>query len=354
MKLLQKILFAFIFISVIASIPDYQVLHARIKPSSISTLHFGKLIPEGTLPPGIQTAHVGLYGVNVYDLNVRENTYRLSGYLWLRWKGDIDPFKGLEFTNLVENWSLVKTTLLPAPKILADGSKYQIMHFEGRFYQPFDLTNYPLDRQTLSLYIENSQLTYDELRYIQDPDSNGYDYRLYIPGWEILGLSTQTYLHDYRSDFGEIGSASASRFSTLQFAFTLDRQINYFIWKMLVPLFVVLLTNWLALLLNPILVEVRTAMPATVLLTLVFMQKSAMEAIPECPSLVLVDKIYLLGYVFVVLTLMQVVTVHAYLYKNNDSPESVARMIKFDKISVVFQLITFICVMAVLLMQVYK
>ena len=43
------------------------------------------------VPPGATPVTVGVYLVNAYDVNISANTYYLSGYLWMRWRGDIDP-----------------------------------------------------------------------------------------------------------------------------------------------------------------------------------------------------------------------------------------------------------------------
>ena len=56
--------------------------------------------------PGAQPVYVGFYGLNVYDISTSSNTFYASGYLWLRWSGDIDPVSTLEFANLVEDWGM--------------------------------------------------------------------------------------------------------------------------------------------------------------------------------------------------------------------------------------------------------
>ena len=50
-----------------------------------------QLRTEVEVPPGATPVTVGVYLVNAYDVNISANTYYLSGYLWMRWRGDIDP-----------------------------------------------------------------------------------------------------------------------------------------------------------------------------------------------------------------------------------------------------------------------
>jgi len=342
-------------ISILFIMPIILFCNRTIKAEESShgnnmTLHVnqtrGKLLPLDTLPSNAKQVIVGFYGVNIYDLSIRSNTYHMTAYIWLRWKGDFNPVKSLAFTNLVEDWSLTRKILMDSPKVLPDGSKYQIMRIEGRFFQPFDLRSYPLDKQKLELSVENPTFSYDEVIYIPDMSDTGYDAGLLIPGWEITGLDADSYLHDYGTNFGQTGT-KISQFSLVKFSFELKRNINFFIWKLMLPLSIVLMTNWLALILKPTWIEVRTAMPATALLTTVFMQQAALEAIPECPTLVLIDKIYVLSYVFVVLTLLQIIWVNTHIDEN--SPVSIARMVKIDKISFVTQITGFLISIALLL-----
>ena len=39
--------------------------------------------------------HVGLYGTNVYELSFEDNTFYFSGYVWMRWKGDLIGVPGV-------------------------------------------------------------------------------------------------------------------------------------------------------------------------------------------------------------------------------------------------------------------
>ena len=107
----------------------------------------GQLSPAGAPASTAQVVKIGFYPVSVYELDMGSNTYYVDMYVWLRWKGNIDPTGSLEFANMVEEWGKQVENLQSEPKVLPDGSKYQIMKVEGRFVQAFDLIDFPLDRQ---------------------------------------------------------------------------------------------------------------------------------------------------------------------------------------------------------------
>ena len=319
-----------------------------------SSTQFGRIsgtfAPLTEAPQSEKQVTVGVYINNVYDLSIASNTYYLSGYLWMRWQGDFDPTATLELTNAVEDWGLTETLLAETPQVLPDGSNYQVFRIQGRFFQPFDLQNYPLDKQELALYVEDSAETIDKISYIPDTQSAGYDVRLLIPGWNVKNLNANMYAHDYGTDLGETGVETASKYSALKFSLQLDRVQNLFVWKLLLPLLIVLLTNWLALLLKPHMIEVRTAMPATALLTTVFLQQASLDAIPQVSTLVLMDKIYALSYVFIILTLIQIIWVNTHVEAEN--PTNVKRMKWVDATSFGAQIIVFSALLAWLILSV--
>ncbi len=354
MELFQRLSTLFMLLLVImisgVNIAAAKKIPSRVTPLSITKSTQGTLIASDTPVEGAKLVTVGIYGINIYNMDVRSNTYHITAYLWMRWKGDYDPVESLDFVNGVEDWGLVKKVIMKEPELLSNGEKYQVIRIDGVFFQPFDLKNYPLDKQELSLYLENSSDTYDKIFYVPDRVSSGYDVGLIVPGWKVNGLTSKSYIHDYGTDFGETGVTRASKYSVVKFAFHVDREVNVFLLKLFIPLLIVLMTNWFSLILKPTYIEVRTTMPATALLTLVFLQKSAMDAIPECPSLVLMDKIYLLAYLCIVVTLLQIIWVNVYM--DRESPESIQKMIKIDRISFIAQILSFVVVFVGLMLQI--
>ena len=307
----------------------------------------GKLTPLGTPNPSAQRVTVGLYVINVYDINLSSQTYYLTGYVWMRWQGENDPTGSLDFTNAVEEVVLVRKNLYEKPLVLEDGSYYQAMRIQGCFSQPFDLTNYPLDKQKLILLIENSANA-DKVVFLPDTDASGYDQNLMAPGWNITSLQMESLLHDYGTNFGN--PADPGTYSALRFALDLTRVQNLFIWKLMLPLVIVLFTNWLALTLSPTRVDVRTAMPATALLTTVFLQQASLSAIPQVASLVLMDKIYAAAYGVIVLTFARIIWDNTHI--KEEDVQAVRQMHRTDLISLALQVVGFVLVTSVMVWSV--
>ena len=98
----------------------------EIQAAAIQPIHANAMVlPLTKIAPGAERVTVGIYPTTVYELSVESSTYFLRAYVWLRWKGGIDPTSSLEFTNVVDQWSLTRTNILEKPQALADGSQYQ-------------------------------------------------------------------------------------------------------------------------------------------------------------------------------------------------------------------------------------
>jgi hypothetical protein len=340
----------------IASVAVVLVLGTLIATSTSSNQNAevfnpiaGELVAADAPAVGGNAVDVGLYGTNVYELSLPDNTFYFSGYVWLRWSNpDLDPVSGLEFVNAVETWGLMLTPLTESPEQLANGDFVQTLSVQGRFYKSFKLNDYPLDRQTLSIMLEDTTNTIDAIQYRADNEKSGLDPNFRVQGFEVLGLSAQNYEHSYGTDFGYTGTDAAQVYSTLEFQIQVERNPNLFIWKLLFPLLLVLITNWLTLLINPTHVEVRTAMPATALLTTVFLQQTALESISQTSVLVLMDKVYLVAYAAIVVTLIQVIRDNFKVKTASD--EEVSSVHAADKVSLVIQVTVSVVALAALIL----
>ncbi len=277
--------------------------------SQAESIQKGSLRPQEQPPATAQIVKIGFYPVSVHQLDVANSTYYIDTYVWLRWKGEIDPTKTIEFVNMVEDWARQLSFLLPKPKQQADGSFYQIMRLEGRFNQPFSLSDYPLDQQRLSIKVEDQTYGIDRLAFVIDTKDSGVGDLVRIPGWNLEGWKAETFAHDYQTDFGDKDTPQV--YSMARFSIQISRPVSFFFWKLLLPLFMVIVAAIAALLIRPQLLGERAALPAAALLSAIFLQKSYSDSLPDLGYLVLMDQIYLIAYPLIILTLIRVI--YAYL-----------------------------------------
>ena len=295
--------------------------------SALQTVRKGAYTPVAAPPAGAQQVTVGMYPVAVYDLDLSSNTFYADAYVWMRWTGEIDPTATVEFTNMVEEWGKLQDPLMEEPKTLPDGSKYQQLRVEGRFVQPFSLADYPLDRHTLSLKIEDTTHGVNELAYVIDKKDSGVSESLQIPGWQLAGWRGETFEHAYGMNFGEM--EQPSNYSVASFDMVIQRPLSFFLWKLMLPLVIVVLAALVALLVNPQAIDARLALPLGALLSAIFLQKSYADTLPDLGYLVYMDKIYLLAYPLILVVLIR--SVQAFMTSGNPSEVEVQQMLRVDR-----------------------
>lgn len=308
--------------------------------------------PQATKGNAPEVVEVGVWPTVIYNLDVHSNTFYMTAYVWFIWRGEIDPTQTVEFTNNVESWGLTKMKTYPKPITFPDGRHYQSMRIEGRFFQPFSLLRFPLENHTVSLSIEDNTYAADKLLYRFDQRHSGLDSGLTIPGWTVQSWKGREGVHHYASNMGDetVGSDS-SDYGTILFEVKVTRPVNFFIWKMLLPLIIIMVACWTALLLHPSQLASRAAMTGTALLTTVFMQQGYTSNLPEVNYLVLMDKIYVVVYLLIILSLVQVVIQGAMEKKHVLDDYRNAQLI--DKVSVVVQAMVFMIALWVIIVTTY-
>lgn len=287
----------------------------------------GTYVPLASPPPGAQQVKVGFYPIAVYDLDQSSNTFYADTYVWLRWKGDIDPSGTIEFTNMVEEWGKLLEPMMEEPKAMPDGSKYQLFRVEGRFVQPFSLADYPLDRHSLSIRIEDTTNGVNQMSYVIDQEASGIDQKMEIPGWKLQGWRAETMEHAYGTNFGEV--EQPSNYSVANFQMVIQRPLSFFVWKLLLPLVIVVCAALVALLINPKSIDARLALPMGALLSAIFLQRGYSDTLPDLGYLVFMDKIYLLAYPLILAVLVRAIV--AYKKGRDGSDEEIEQILKVDR-----------------------
>ena len=285
---------------------------------------------------------VGFYPISVYSLDLASNTFYADMYVWFAWRGELDPTVSMEFVNGVEQWGMTRKNVYDEPDVLPDGRKLQQMRVEGRFFVPFELQRFPFDRHNLAIVMEDSTYTISDLRYVADQENSGIGDALTIPGWNLAGWQLSAQSRGYSSDFGDPRvDLSANSYAQARFSLQITRSVYYFVFKLFLPLVIVLLLCWSALLVSPERVEVRTAIPATGLLTAVFLQLSYSSSLPDVSYLTLLDKIYVLAYILVILVLGHAILIAYRLQASGDDEQAIAKARRLDHVMVASQIVVF-------------
>ena len=267
------------------------------------------------LAPGLASAqdskpsvvYVGALVNDVQQLDLQSHSYNVDLYMWFRWKNpDIDPSRSFEFMNAFELWGHILTYESDEPEDLPGGWKYQVVRNQGKFNAKLPLGRYPFDAQDLVVAMEDSDSDSTELVYRPDRRPVALSEDLTLPGWNFDEPKMEVVDNRYVTDFGD-PTADDPSYSRLILTLPVVRPHGTYAMKLFLPMLLVALTAALALSVHPRYVEGRIGIGITALLTLVALQITSNSSLPEVDYLLLLDKLYILSYAFVVLTLAVIV-----------------------------------------------
>jgi hypothetical protein len=199
------------------------------------------------------------------------------------------------------------------------------MRVEGRFYHPFEWSRFPLDAHKITIQMENARFSADSLVYVPDVGAAAMRKEFSMPGWNMNGCNLAIGTTDYHHNFG-LTDTKTDIFSTATFTLDITRPWNYFLWKLMLPLAIVIFSSIGALLIEPTYIDARISLPIGGLLTTVFLQQSYSDALPDVGYMVLMDKIYLLSYVIIAAVMWQVMVAGNMVASiEADEPEKIRR-----------------------------
>ncbi len=275
-----------------------------------------------------QPVYVGVYLNDVINVDLKSNTYVADLYLWFRWQGKKDPSSTFEFINAFEKWTHMAQKIYETPQV-KNGWNYQILHVNGSFHHPFLLNNYPLDEQKIMISIEDSFQNGDGIEYIADKASSSFRKEIEVPGWKILNQELNSYPYTYPTNFGFLeGTGDREQYSRFDYNITITRHKKLYLFKMLLPIFIVLLCALVIYFISPVYSDSRLALCITALVSAVAMHITVSADLPSVGYLVLIDKIYNLSYLTIFLSLAETVFI---IYLKDKGQLNLG--LKVDKIS---------------------
>ena len=172
---------------------------------------------------------------------------------------------------------------------------------------------------------ENTTSDTSEVVFVPDRRPVALSEDLTLPGWKFGEPTLEVVGNRYDTDFGD-PTADGPVYSRVVLNVPVVRPRGPYATKLFLPMLLVALTAALALSVHPRYVEGRIGIGITALLTLVALQITSNSSLPEVDYLLLLDKLYILSYGFVVLTL-------AVIVRNSwvDATGDVARATRADR-----------------------
>jgi hypothetical protein len=296
---------ALLFLSVLAGLPAASQTPSPAEPPKAVT----KALEAAGSPEGPAKVIVGAYINDIQELDFKANNYAIDLYVWFRWKGDdIDPSKTMEFMNRYASDNNIRDALYEKPKAMPDGSLYSIIRYQGDFSTKFQLERYPFDEQYLSVVMEDTVAAADSQVYVADVDGGvTLNPDITLPGFKVGKPEMRVVSRPYPTNFGDLSEPDATDYSRVIISIPVTRPVVAMSIKTFVPIGLIVVCAALVFFVRPRYVEGRMGLGITALLTLVALQLTSGATLPDVDYLMMIDKVFLLAYLFIILSLARVV-----------------------------------------------
>ncbi len=263
---------------------------------------------ESAAPAGADQIVIGAYLNDIQEIDFRTNSYAVDLYLWFRWTNpDLNPSKSFEFMNRYAPDDHVKSDLYETPQKMPDGSLYAIIRNQGRFSTKFHLETYPFDTQTLSIEVEDSTGGSAKQFYVADKSAMTVNPAITLPGFRLAAPLLDIVDNRYPTNFGDLTVEEQEAYSRARLLVPISRPMTAISIKTFVPIFLIIACAGLVFFIRPAYVDGRIGLGITALLTLVALQLTSGSSLPDVDYLMMLDKVYLASYAFIMLALVRVV-----------------------------------------------
>jgi hypothetical protein len=264
---------------------------------------------------------VGIYVIDVDGVDSANQRFSASVYLQARWNIPLLRHEGpaplirratsvwtprLVLVNGQQAWSAFP----PYVEISPDGEVAYRQKIWGWFSQPLGLRDFPFDKQRLTFHLVAAGLQEKEVKMVplkragqslsgiaekfSMPDFNVTDWRAearpYLPGGQPPGISGFILEMD------------------------IERLPNYYIWKVILPLCLIVMMSWIPRWLDPAEGGTSIGISTTAFLTLVAYLFAIVVLLPKVAYLTRLDRFILISTVLVFASLVQTVAT-TYLVK---------------------------------------
>ncbi|MCZ7406014.1 MAG: hypothetical protein O8C67_13950 [Candidatus Methanoperedens sp.] len=245
--------------------------------------------------------NTSIYVYNIRGFDVSTGQYSIDFYLHFNWNPDEVP---VNISDQVTSFDLMNGRIDSQKTITNDPGDIWL-GVSGTFNKRVDLKDYPVDTQTMTIELENSNLNNTALVYVADTNESSIDKDVQVLGWVIKGWDISTTDHFYPT-FGET-------YTRLVYKMTITRYISI-LFKTVLPAMILLVIGLFAFLIPPADLFERLGLLIAVVLGSFQHHLAVSGTIPPAPYLTLIDAIMVTNYI----TQGFIIVISIYLFRQEE------------------------------------
>lgn len=237
-------------------------------------------------------------------LSAEECTF--SEEKWIKLDTAHDPARGIEFIDLYKSDKNLRNSSYRVSVYSEEieGHKKEYWGNEGAvdyisegvftFVNNFDLKNFPFDKQKISIILANRYWPMESaivsVTDFSERALSAFIEKNNISGWNIIG-------HTYKYEPYK-GPNDSKYFDSLVFEIDIERKHDFYVYKVIIPIVLILMVCWSSLWITPKEIESRLTITIVCLLSLIAYNFVIDKELPKLEYLTILDWIILISYVY--------------------------------------------------------
>jgi len=270
------------------------------------------------------TCRVGIYFNSLTDFNINDQSFSADFWMWFNYKND-----SLQFNDAIEVTNSKSSSFSNYAKSKKDSINWDMMKFNAVVFKEWDVSDFPFDKQKLTLHIDHTIYDTKKLSFLADENNSAIDSNLVLSNWKIDSLAFYVDNQTYNTTFGDPVIKGSSTYPSVTADIYLTRENSWnTLFKMLTGVYVAFSIVLLAFFVKP---SDRLGLCVGGLFAAVGNKYIIESVVPSTVSNTLFDNIH--NITFIAIFIILVVAVISFRWNETDKPEYLAKAKKLDRLS---------------------
>jgi hypothetical protein len=260
---------------------------------------------------------VGIWIADITSIDSAQQSFNAEIALVLRWKDPRLAHTGVGVVrypieqvwhprvSIVNETNTVSRKFPDQAEVEPDGRVIYRQHYAGAFSQPLRLRSFPFDRQTFRIQFVAVRYRPNEVQLVPDQEwldnglkqAGGIAPSITLPDWTIENWNTKALNYALAPGF---------EYSGYVFEFTASRNVQHYIWKVILPLVLIVMMSWAVFWITPNDAGPQISIAVTSMLTLIAYRFSIDNQLPRLPYTTNLDAFILMSTVLVFFSFIEV------------------------------------------------
>ncbi|HJW37272.1 MAG TPA: hypothetical protein VJ420_01470 [Candidatus Udaeobacter sp.] len=275
------------------------------------------LIDRPNADSGPTEISVGMWVVDISSIDSAQQTFTAEIAVVLRWK---DPRlahtgNGIVRYPLEQIWhprvgivnetNSVTRKMPESVEVEPDGTVTHRQLYVGAFTQPLRLQSFPFDRQTFRVQLVAVRYQSNEVMFVPDQvwirdglkGAGGISPSVTLPDWTIEKWELKPLVY---------ALAPRHQYSSYAFEFTASRNSQHYVWKVILPLVLIVMMSWAVFWIDPVTSNSQISIAVTSMLTLIAYRFAIDNQLPRLPYTTNLDAFILMSTMLVFFSFIEV------------------------------------------------